>query len=105
MKEDPLPPEATERLRDYTKDLTREVTLPLPEGRPLQPQPVDTVLLGKVLRSFGDRDWGVLGLYSVGVPLGLGVDLPRTPAVFPAKTKWPLKEQLEWGGTSDKAAA
>ena len=88
---DPFPPEATERLRAYAKDLTRGVTLPLPEGRPIQPQPVDTVLLGKVLRAFGGPDWEVFGLFSVGVHLGLGVDMPRTPAVFPAKTKWSIK--------------
>ena len=29
--------------------------------------------------------------------------MPRTPAVFPAKTKWPPKEQLESGGTSEEA--
>ena len=46
------------------------------------------MLLGKVFRLFGGPDWEGLGMYAVGVPLGLGVDLPRTPAVFPAKTKW-----------------
>ena len=35
--------------------------------------------------------------------MGLGVDMPRTPAVFPAKTKWSLKEQLEWAGASEAA--
>ena len=77
----------------------------MPEGRPFQPQLVDTVLLGKVIRAFGDLGRAVLGLYTVGVPLGLGVDLPRTPEVFPAKTKWSLKEQPDWGGVSDRAAS
>ena len=35
----------------------------------------------------------------------MGVDMPRTPAVFPPKRKWSLREQVEWGGDSDFAAA
>ena len=64
----------------------------------MQPQPVDVILLGRVFRAMGDPEWPAMGLFAAGVPLGLGVDLPRTPAVTPAKTKWSRREQVEWGG-------
>ena len=42
---------------------------------------------GAVLRALNDPDWGIMATYACGVPLGLGVDLPRTPAVFPEKRR------------------
>ena len=44
-------------------------------------------------------------VYATGVPIGVGVDMPRTPAVFPPKLKYSLKEQKEWGGSGDHANA
>ena len=67
------------------------------EARPHQPQPIDVLLLGAVLRAIGDPDAEIMALYAVGVPLGLNVELPRTPAVFPPKLRYSLAEQLEWG--------
>ena len=34
----------------------------------------------------------------------MGVDMPRTPAVFPEKLRWSLKEQAWWGGDSLEAS-
>ena len=42
--------------------------------------------------------------YAIGVPIGLGVELPRTPAVFPPKTRWSLPEQVDWGWESKRAS-
>ena len=44
-----------------------------------------------------------MATYACGVPLGVGVDLPRTPAVFPEKRMWSLPEQQLWGGASERA--
>ena len=93
--EDPFPPEQTQRLRDFTAEITKEFKLTLGPGERAQPQPVDVLLLGAVLRAIGDPDWEVLKTYAVGVPLGLGVEMPRTPKVPPPKVRWSLKEQLE----------
>ena len=72
-----------ERLRFYVKAVTEPSRVEAPSDRELQPQPVDVLLLGSALKGFGDPDWAVMAEYAVGVPLGLGVDLPRTPDVFP----------------------
>ena len=63
--------------------MTSQHRVSLHPGEELQPQPVDVLLLGSVLRAIGDLDWEVMRTYAVGVPLGLGVDMPCTPAVFP----------------------
>ena len=59
--------------------------------------------MGSVLKALGDPDHEIMGTYAVGVPVGLGTDLPRTPKVFPEKTKWSLPEQSEWGGDTEEA--
>ena len=51
----------------------------------------------------GDPDWAICAEMAYGVPVGVGVDLPRTPEVFPPKTAWSLPEQESWGGDSEKA--
>ena len=83
LLESPFPAEATQQLRDYVADLTTPRRVSLNPGKELQPQPVDVLLLGIVLRALGDPDWKDMRTYAVGVPLGLGVYLPRTPAVCP----------------------
>ena len=48
-------------------------------------------LFGVHLREAGDPDWAVFGdTFAIGVPVGWGRKLPRTPAVFDRKTKWSL---------------
>ena len=57
--------------------------------------------IGEHLRLAGDPDWRILsrGLHSFkdGVRIGVGVRMPRTPAVFPRKTKWRKYEEEEDG--------
>jgi len=56
-------------------------------------QPVKIRLLAALLEDAQDPDAaGILG-YIGGVRLGVGVRLPRTPAVFPRKRKWALPTQ------------
>ena len=78
------------------------LTVSPPEA--VQPSEVDFLLLGSLARALDDPDWEVCPLLARGVPVGLGVDLPRTPEVFPPKVSWSLPEQTEWGGESSRAA-
>eukprot|EP00974_Lingulodinium_polyedra_P090147 8742412-Lingulodinium_polyedra.AAC.1 len=63
------------------------------------------LMLGAMLKAVADPDHLIMETYATGVPLGLGVELPITPAVFPPKTKWSLGEQETWGGASARAQA
>ncbi len=62
-------------------------------------QPIRVRLLQALLRRAGDPD--VIGMqrFAVGVPIGVDVRLPRTPAVYPRKARWSLESQkdpLSW---------
>ena len=50
-------------------------------GREYPPQPIDVLTLAGVMKALGDQDAEIMGLYAGGVPVGLNIDLPRTPAV------------------------
>ncbi len=56
-------------------------------------QPVKVRLLQALLRGADDPDSAVMEVIAQGVPIGVGTELPRTPAVFAEKTKWALREQ------------
>ena len=47
---------------------------------------------GALMRKFGDPDWEFLEQLAAGVPLGVGVEMPRTPAVHDPKTKRALDD-------------
>ena len=49
-------------------------------------------ILSKLLQVLKDPDWRCVGEAAAGVPLGVDVEMPRTPAVFEAKTKWELAD-------------
>ena len=55
-------------------------------------QPFFLPALAETLKQLGDPDWRIFdeahNSFSKGVPVGMGERLPRTPAVFPRKTKW-----------------
>ena len=57
LLEDPFPKDATERLRDYARDVTKRFAIKLLAGKRLQQQPVGVLLLGSVLRALSDPDW------------------------------------------------
>jgi len=59
-----------------------------------QEQPVDVRLLGALLREAGDPDFEVFSTtYPAGVRVGVGAELPRTPAVYEEKVRWRIKSQ------------
>ena len=52
-------------------------------------------MCGALLKELGDPDWPFFELLENGVPIGVGVTMPRTPQVFDQKTKWALDEDFE----------
>ena len=48
---------------------------------------------------FAKSSWGFLDELASGVPLGVGVEVPRTPAVYDPKVKWALDDL---GGELDR---
>eukprot|EP00974_Lingulodinium_polyedra_P045619 4375412-Lingulodinium_polyedra.AAC.1 len=90
---DPFPPKAIEDAKASIRGLVRE---PLGDWAPIGKvldQNVDVRLLGVLLHAFGDPDWEVCKSYEVGVRVGVGVRLPRTPLVFPEKVRWNVPGQ------------
>ena len=99
----PFPQEASERLRAALRRVCASNWLAWAPQAEAQDQPIDLRLLSAFLSSCGDPDVAILRTYDVGVPIGLGVELPRTPLVFPEKHKWSIQEQETWGGDSEQA--
>ena len=56
-------------------------------------QPVRVRLIQALQRAIGDPDVGAMEHFARGIRLGVGVRLPRTPAVYGRKTRWRLPEQ------------
>ena len=72
---------------------------------PPRGQLIEMRLIGCMLRAIGDPDWEIFRELEAGVRLGVGVELPRTPKVFPEKRKWSLSSQADAvpGGAIDGA--
>ncbi len=86
----PFPAERTERLEHYLHGLYGE------EGAQREGDriaPIRTRLLQCILRDAGDPDWQALDVVSTGVPIGVGMRLPRTLAVYGPRKKWALPGQ------------
>ena len=58
-----------------------------PEG-----QEMHLGIISLLLKELGDPDWGYPMSVADGVPLGVDMTMPRTPAVFEEKTNWRLSE-------------
>jgi len=56
-------------------------------------QPVHVRLLAALLQDAQDPDAAGIAGYAAGVRIGVGVRMPRTPAVYPRKRKWALPTQ------------
>ena len=74
-------------------------------------QPFFLPALGESLRLLQDPDWRVFFVaqdsYSSGVPVGYNTKMPRTPAVFPRKTRWRNYDESEekWDMDNYRSAA
>ena len=66
--------------------------------------------MSATLKMMDDPDCDFLAVIAAeGVPIGVDIELPRTPAVFEEKTKWPLEpEEAEtaeyWGDGNYESA-
>ncbi len=101
IESDPFPPHLRAALYGRALDIFADAQVSghqRPTDRPLA---LHLRLLEAILHAGGDPDRRGLDQYAQGVRLGIGVRMPRTPAVFAPKRHWRLKEQCtadEWEG-------
>ena len=97
---DPFPASSTDWIRGQLSELlSKELEQWTPTGE-VQDQPFKVRLLGTFLSDAGDADWEFLKMVVCGVQIGVGVVLPRTPAAYPEKISWRLREQRDLDQTS-----
>ncbi len=107
VTEDPFPQAVTQDLREYitaTFDNDPINARPRPGDRP---QVIELRLLQALMRDATDPDAAGLGRFGLGVRLGVGSRLPRTPAVYAKKRRWKLQEQYDpegWQHPSTESA-
>ena len=94
-EESPFPVESTAELRQTVLGYLRSRGhFPDPrEGD--QPQVIGVRLIGALLTDAGDPDAKVMDTFAQGVRLGIGVRLPRTPAVYGPKKRWKYASQKD----------
>ena len=63
---------------------------------------MDVRLLGGFLEACGDPDHAGITRYAGGVKIGVGIKMPRTPAVFERKTRWSLPHQRSVRGREEE---
>ena len=86
----PFDPSAVESLRKYACSLFGTAASPRRGDREMT---IQVRLLQCIMRAAQDPDCAGIDKVVAGVPLGVGVRLPRTPAVYPKKKKWALEGQ------------
>ncbi len=90
MEGSPFPTELTQDLQRYALHLLGPLAHPRHGDRE---GPINVRMLQRLLIEVGDPDAGFIDQIATGVPIGVGVRLPRTPAVFPRKRKWAMSRQ------------
>ncbi len=97
LQESPFPSAVVDSIREYMHDQLRDsygdFTSKPREGD--VDQPIRVRLLQALMGRAQDPDLGSMDRLAVGVPLGVDVKLPRTPAVYPRKVKWSLAQQCD----------
>ena len=89
----PFPQEAVRAARDGLSSLVKgKLDSWVPLGPP-QSMLIEARPAGSLLCELDDPDWEVFRLMEAGVRIGVGVELPRTPSVFPEKRKWTVAGQ------------
>ncbi len=102
--ENPFPDHFSSRVSNIVLDRFRA------EGRGADPhagdreQSIRIRLLEQILQIADDADAGGMAQFCTGVRLGVGVKMPRTPAVYERKRKWRLKEQETAGQALEEAS-
>ena len=86
------PPFPTKHLDELRGWLVDHLDLDKGDLRIASGQAMHLKLISELLRAFGDPDWKYIADLEEGVDIGVGVVMPRTPAVFEEKVKWSLDE-------------
>ncbi len=86
----PFPAWRTRSLLDYAEELWGESARARPGDRDC---PVRLRLLECLLRDADDADVAIVSKVAAGVPIGVGIRLPRTPAVYHRRRHWRLAAQ------------
>ena len=83
-----------EEIREAAREIfsMERSTLEVAEGQPFR-----LSLIAELLRQAGDADFEFLKEAETGVPVGVKVELPRTPAIFERQTKWSLTDYGDEG--------
>ena len=84
--------EELEGVRASLVSMLADAGMTRPPGQWRKGQCIDYGLLHMLGEWLGDPDYQCMAEFCQGVRIGVGVDLPRTPAVWPSKAKWPLGE-------------
>lgn len=93
MVESPIPADLFKKLEEEVEEILKKAGVaPTHEESDVE-QVYDVRRLQAMLKLAGDPDWRILTTYARGVPLGPGMKMPRTPAVFQKKRKWALSEE------------
>ena len=79
-------------LKHRVSELLANEGLSRPEGAWRKGQEIDFGFLFMLGAWFKDPDHKAMAEFCKGVRVGVGVELPRTPTVWPSKKKWPLGE-------------
>ena len=95
VREDPFPKEEIDNLALHAEDLLRTSLCGPLERACDREQPIRVRLLQAILKGAGDPDWKGMNWFATGIRVGVGVRLPRTPAVFARKKRWRLPEQAD----------
>ena len=85
----PFPTKQLDELREWLVD---HLDLDKGDLRIAPGQAMRLKLISELLRAFDDPDWKFIADLEEGVSIGVGVVMPRTPAVFEEKVKWSLDE-------------
>ncbi len=105
--ESPFPPTLVDAVVKSVHRELGEASMPLPHDRPCA---IRLRLLRSVLHAAGDPDAEAMLRYIEGVPIGVGIKMPRTPAVHERRRRWSIAEQvhpdapMEPGKSDDSAA-
>ncbi len=83
-----------QELVDDAHRILGDDAVPLPHDRPCV---VRLRLLRAILREAADPDAEAMLGFIEGVPIGVGLRLPRTPAVYDRRVRWSLDEQRHRG--------
>ena len=89
LEKQPFSEEVVEKTRAFVAD---QVGVPEAERGVASGQCFRLGILSQLLRALDGPGWKFVGEVASGVPLGVDVVMPRTPAVYDPKLKWKLDD-------------